>query len=61
MKKKMKLNDVKVSSFVTNLEADKAHHVKGGSGNCVPLSNDFCLATLEDGCIQFLTTNGVIC
>ncbi|MGB0167377.1 MAG: pinensin family lanthipeptide, partial [Luteibaculum sp.] len=30
MKKKLKLNDVKVNSFVTELEKSKANSVKGG-------------------------------
>lgn len=36
MKKKLKLNDVRVSSFVTNLENDQKSSVKGGSGKCAP-------------------------
>ncbi len=39
MKKKLNLNDLKVSSFVTNLEAGKENTVQGGrsGGACVPL------------------------
>jgi len=46
MKKKIKLNDLKVNSFVTSVELDSLNDLKGGTGSAV--SNDgaaFCFDT----------------
>lgn len=72
MKKKLKINDVRVSSFVTNLDKDNTHLVKGGSGlpcnpnhtltECLtgnyPTLNGDCTGDVQ---INKLTTNGTIC
>lgn len=69
MKKKVKLNDVSVSSFITNLDNDHTALVKGGSGACANLKTlDDCLTgnyptlgNCTDTLVQQQTTNGTIC
>ncbi|MEO5644478.1 MAG: pinensin family lanthipeptide [Bacteroidia bacterium] len=54
MKKSLKLNDLKVQSFVTSLNDEQINTLKGGNGNSdkPEASVRFVCQTLDRGCHQ---------
>jgi hypothetical protein len=56
--KKLKLEQLKVKSFVTALEEEKAHTVKGGLEETNP---KVCLETAGDVCIDTCFCTGTDC
>jgi hypothetical protein len=60
MKKKLNLNDLKVKSFVTDLENSSTETVKGGG--MARVNNDRVQVTKADNCItQAECPSGIIC